>query len=147
MTQRHDDEGDEYPEARSPRGAHGCPACGANVAPTRSKDTWPSHSAGGVLGADKCDLSGKRVGFETDRYFRTFVDRETPILGSGEDGYYKTSELEPFGDAIGVVNRLIAPSERGESVVAAQVRVLITKADYARLRDELGRMARELGWA
>lgn len=134
-------EEDGYALARPRRRmAPGCPLCGAEIEPTK-REAWPTHPEGGQPGNAKCPLSGRRLGWPTDDYFRTFADRDTPDVG-----HRITTKLEPFGDAIGVVNTLEIPTNAFGGDVGARVATLITKADYPRLRDELDRMARGLGW-
>lgn len=134
----------DYDQARAPRHDHGCPACGAPIEPTKSREVWPQHIVHGQSLADgkKCGLSGCRIGPETDAYFGTFFDRDHPRGFPENEGYQITTRLEPFGNAIGLVNTLELP----DSATRIQVTSRITKADYPRLRDELDRYARSQGW-
>lgn len=138
---------DEYPQARPPRRNSGCPACGAPVTPTKSREQWPQHIVHGQPpGGQKCGLSGRRIGYETDNYFRTFFDRNNPP-GFPERGHEVTTTLEPFGDAVGLVTKLALPGSLGTlGSLAVQLVSRITKADYPRFRDELDRIAALCGW-
>lgn len=138
---------DTYPQARQPRRDTGCPACGADIKPTTSKEVWPQHPIGGVKGAERCGLSGHGISYQTDVYFRTFFDRENPE-GFPVTGHQITTQLEDMGDAIGVINRLAIASgyDAGPGHPVAEITSRIVEDDYPRLRDELDRHARKRGW-
>lgn len=142
-----DDADDSYPQARPPRKDEGCPACGADLLPTKVRALWPQHPVGGLRGAEKCGLSGYAIGYETDRYFRTFFDRENPDTFP-KSGYQITTELGPYGDAIGFTTRVSLETGHHTSAGIQVVEVTnhIVKDDYPRLRAELDRLARQWGW-
>lgn len=140
------DEYDGYALARPMRrDGPGCPLCGAEIEPTKG-ERWPQHSPPGEPKNAKCDLSGLGTYYPTDEYFRTFHARDSPE-GFPESGHRVTTTLESFGDAIGFDNALAVPVRAfGSGGIVARVATLVTKADYPRLRDELDRLAQDLGW-
>lgn len=140
-----DDE--SYPHARPPRRKDGCPACGADVTPTKSKEVWPQHPTAGTRGAERCGLSGLGISNQTDSFFRTFYDRENPD-DFPMTGHQITTQLEDFGNAIGFVNRAAVASghTQGPGTPIAEIVCRIVKDDYPRLLNELDRLARWRGW-
>lgn len=141
------EDGEPYPQARPPRREDGCPACGADITPTKTKEVWPQHTIGGVKGLAKCDLSGRNISSGTDDYFRTFYDREhAPHDDQYCEHHVIVTELGDFGDAFGLESQVLVPSGHGGEYAVAKVRIHITQDDYPRFRDELDRIARWRGW-